>query len=152
MAIRVEGVGHVVLKVRDLERATAFYRDAIGLTEVARMQIPAGRMAFFSASGGNHHDLAVLEVGPDAPPTPANAVGLFHVAFKIGNDVEALRAARYHLAARGITRVRLMDHTVSQSIYLTDPDGNGLELFVDADSRVWRDDPASVANARPFSL
>ncbi len=62
MGISVQGVGHVVLKGRDLERSVRFYRDVIGLKEVARL---GARMAFFSA-GENHHDLAVLEVGKDA--------------------------------------------------------------------------------------
>jgi catechol 2,3-dioxygenase-like lactoylglutathione lyase family enzyme len=73
--IRVQNVGHVVLKVRDLDRSTHFYRDVLGLREVARGTF--GRpMVFFSSTGENHHDLALLEVGPDAPPADRNAVGL----------------------------------------------------------------------------
>jgi catechol 2,3-dioxygenase len=151
MAISVKKVGHVVLKVRDLERSVAFYRDVIGLNEVARGQF-AAKMAFFSATGENHHDLAVAEVGPDAPDAPQNAVGLYHVALKIGDTLDELRAARAHLEARGITKIRVMDHRVSQSIYLNDPDGHGIELYVDADPAIWRGDPASVAHAQPLSL
>ena len=72
MAISVKHVGHVVWKVRDLDRAAAFCRDVIGLKEVARWK---GRMAFFSA-GTNHHDLAVLALGPGAQPASRDAVGL----------------------------------------------------------------------------
>ncbi|MBI1846308.1 MAG: VOC family protein [Candidatus Rokubacteria bacterium] len=145
--MQVRGVGHVVLKVKSLERAVAFYRDVIGLKEVARFR---GNMAFFSASG-NHHDLAVLEVGEGAPvPAPA-AVGLYHVALKIGDSLQELRAAKSHLEAHGV-EIRLRDHKVSQSIYLTDPDGNGLELFVDADPAIWRSDPTTVAHSEPLAL
>ncbi len=146
--IQVRRVGHVVLKVRSLERSVPFYRDVLGLREVARMW---GRMVFFSATGENHHDLALLEVGPDAPRADHGAVGLFHVALKIGDSLEELRAAKAALEARGVT-MRLADHRVSQSIYLNDPDGNGLELYVDADPAIWRADPAAVATVKPLEL
>ena len=148
MAISVRGVGHVVLKVRDLERAAAFYRDVLGLKEVARYR---GRMAFFSA-GTNHHDLAVLALGPDARPAPPDAVGLYHVALKIGDSLDELRAAKAHLEARGVPIRGTADNRVSQSIYCEDPDGNMVELFVDADPAVWRDQPSIVATVEPLDL
>jgi catechol 2,3-dioxygenase len=148
VAISVKNVGHVVLKVRDLERAAVFYRDMLGLTEVARFK---GRMAFFSA-GTNHHDLAVLALGPEARPAPADAVGLYHVALKIGDRLEDLRAAKAHLEARGISVRRTANHRVSQSIYIEDPDGNGIELFVDADPTIWQENPAAVATVEPLDL
>jgi catechol 2,3-dioxygenase len=151
MMIKVQNVGHVVLKVRDLERAARFYRDVLGLREVARGTF-GGRMAFFSATGGNHHDIALFEVGPDAAPHEDNRVGLYHVALRIGNTLEELRAAKAHLAASGVADLRLRDHAVSQSIYLNDPDGNGLELYVDGDPAIWRDDPAAVATSVPLEL
>jgi catechol 2,3-dioxygenase len=151
MGINVERVGHVVLKVSELERAVAFYRDVLGLREVARGTFGAP-MVFFSTTGDNHHDLALLEVGPTAPRPGAQAVGLYHVALKIGDSLDALRAARAHLEAHGITRLSLVDHRVSQSIYLNDPDGNGLELYVDADPAVWRMNPAAVATVGPLRL
>lgn len=149
MAINVRGVGHVVLKVRDLDRSAKFYREVLGLKEVARFQ---GRMVFFSATGQNHHDLALLAVGPGAPGPQQEGVGLYHVALKIGNSLADLRAAKAHLEAHGITKIRLTDHRVSHSIYLNDPDGNGLELFVDADPAIWRENPAAVATVEPLEL
>jgi catechol 2,3-dioxygenase len=150
MAINVRQVGHVVLKVRDLERSARFYRDVLGLKEVARANF--GRpMAFFS-TGENHHDIAVLEVGPDAPLPEANGVGLYHVALVIGTTLDELRAAKAHLEAHGYTRLRLTDHKVTQSIYLDDPDGNGVELYVNADPAIWREDPSRVATVGPLTL
>lgn len=148
MAINVQGVGHVVLKVRSLERAVRFYGDVLGLKEVGRL---GTKMAFFSA-GSNHHDLAVLEVGAGAALPERGAVGLYHVALKIGDDLEALRAAKAHLDAHGVEILALREHRVSQSIYLNDPDGNGLELFVDADPAIWREDPSRVATTEPLQL
>jgi catechol 2,3-dioxygenase len=151
MMINVTNVGHVVLKVRDLERSVRFYRDVLGLKEVARATF--GRpMAFFSATGENHHDIGLFEVGPDAAPPEKNHVGLYHVALRIGHSLEELRAAKAHLEANGVQELRLRDHTVSQSFYLNDPDGNGLELYVDADPGIWRDDPAAVATSVPLEL
>lgn len=149
MTISVERVGHVVLNVRDLERAVAFYRGVLGLKEVGRYR---GIMAFFSATGENHHDLAVLEVGPQARAPEPNAVGLCHVALKIGNSLDVLRAAKAQLDAAGVRILRIENHRVSQSIYLADPDGNEIELYVDDDPRIWRDNPAAVASVQPLEL
>jgi catechol 2,3-dioxygenase len=140
----------VVLKVQDIERSARFYRDVLGLKEVARGNF--GRpMAFFS-TGDNHHDVAVMEVGADAPRPQAGEVGLYHVALRIGTTLDELRAAKAHLEANGYTKLRLTDHRVSQSIYLDDPDGNGIELYVDADPAIWRDDPSRVASVGPLTL
>jgi catechol 2,3-dioxygenase len=150
MGIKIRNVGHVVLKVREIERAARFYRDVLGLKEVARANF--GRpMAFFS-TGENHHDVAVLEVGAEAGAPQAGDVGLYHVALRIGTTLDELRAAKAHLEAHGYTQLRLSDHRVSQSIYLNDPDGNGVELYVDTDPAIWRADPASVATVGPLTL
>jgi catechol 2,3-dioxygenase len=109
-------------------------------------------MVFFSATGANHHDIALLEVGADAPSAPAHAVGLYHVALKIGDSLDALRQARAHFEQHDVRILGVADHRVSQSIYLADPDGNMIEVYVDADPRIWRDDPASVATVGPLTL
>lgn len=146
--MKVQGVGHVVLKVRELERAVRFYSGVLGLKEVARL---GERMVFFSA-GASHHDLAVLAVGPDAPAPPPSAVGLAHVALKVGDSLEMLRAAKAELEAHAVPIRGIRDHRVSQSIYTEDPDGNTVELYVDADPAIWAEDPASVATVKPLAL
>ena len=149
MTIHIHRVGHVVLNVRDLERSVAFYRDILGLREVGRYR---GCMAFFSATGENHHDLAVLEIGPDAHQPDDQTVGLCHVALKIGDRLDELRAAKTHLEAHGVAIRRIESHRVSQSIYFADPDGNEIELYVDDDPRIWKEDPSAVAHVEPFEL
>ena len=146
--MNIQGVGHVVLKVRDLDRSAGFYTGVLGLKEVARFP---GRMVFFSA-GSNHHDLAVLAVGADAPSPPDHGVGLAHVALKIGDSLDALREAQGVLEAHGVKIRGVRDHLVSQSIYLEDPDGNTIELFVDGDPAIWAEDPTTVATSRPLAL
>ena len=146
--MKIEGVGHVVLKVRNLDRSAAFYSGVLGLKEVGRFP---GRMVFFSA-GTNHHDLAVMAVGPDAPSPPDEAVGLAHVALKIGDSLDLLREAKALLEAHAVPIQGTRDHVVSQSIYCEDPDGNTVELFVDGDPAIWAEDPSTVATTKPLVL
>lgn len=147
--IRVERLGHVVLRVRDLERSLAFYRDALGLQERARYR---SVMAFLSCTPESHHDLALMAVGLQARNPSPQDVGLYHIAFKIGDDLETLRQAKQELERRGIAIAGMSDHGVSKSLYLHDPDGNEVELYVDADPALWRDNPQLVATVKPLAL
>jgi len=151
MSISVERVGHVVLKVSDLDAALAFYRDVLGLTEVARGDFGDGQMVFLS-TGRNHHDIGLVEVGTGARRPEGSDIGLYHVALRIGDDLDTLRAARDHLEACGVPIQWIADHQVSQSIYVADPDGNNVELYVDADAAIWQADPSAVAHATGLSL
>jgi catechol 2,3-dioxygenase len=144
--MHVQALGHVVVKVRDQARAEAFYNGVLGIPIVARMdRYP---VTFFSL--GNHHDFAVMAVGEDAVSPPESATGLLHVAFKIGDSLDDLRAAKRDLGAAGVA-VRPVDHGVSQSLYLRDPDGNEIELYVDT-SDIWKQRPEAVAHAEPLEL
>jgi catechol 2,3-dioxygenase len=151
MGIKVDSVGHVVLKVSDVERALEFYVTALGLTEVVRSDFGEGTMVFLS-TGHNHHDIALVEVGPDARRPEGTDIGLYHVALKIGDDLDALRAAKAHLESCGVRIQWIADHAVSQSIYIADPDGNNVELFVDADPAIWQAEPSVVATANRLDL
>ena len=145
--MEIQKLGHVVLKVRDRLLSEHFYTEVLGLRIVARMQAPP--MTFFSL--GNHHDFAIVVVGADGPDAAANSPGLFHVAFKVGESIDDLRCAKEHLEAHGVVIVRMTDHTVSQSIYFNDPDGNAIEVYVDT-SEIWKTHPQSVATISPLSL
>lgn len=149
--MRILALGHVVLKVRDLQRAVAFYEGVLGMPVVARKVIRDMPMVFFSFTG-NHHDLALAEVGREAAIPPEQSTGLAHLALKVGDNLDDLRAARARVLARGVVIDRTIDHRVSQSLYISDPDGNRIELYVDADARLWREDPSSVAHSEPFQL
>jgi catechol 2,3-dioxygenase len=137
-------VGHVVLKVRDLGRSTAFYSGLLGFRKVG--EIP-GRMAFFTATGENHHDLALLAVGVNAPQPPPNAVGLYHVAIRLPSEEHVRRAYRA-LVEAGADVVGSSDHGVSRSLYLRDPDGIELELYSDVPG--WQETASEVATIRPW--
>lgn len=114
MSISVLGVGHAVVKVRDLRRATRFYCEVLGLREVARRDFGEGPMVFLS-TGLSHHDLGLVEIGSAALPPDGNAVGLHHLALRIGDEVGQLRDARAHLEAHGIPIRWTLDHRVSRA-------------------------------------
>jgi len=146
--MQIKSLGHVVLKVGNLERSSAFYRDVLGMREVARH---GGAMAFFSFSQ-NHHDLGLLQIGADSPPADPGAVGLYHVAFKVGDSLDELRACKAQLEARGVSIFGMSDHGVSQSLYIHDPDGIEIELYVDADPAIWQNDPGAVLTTKRLKL
>ncbi|MDO8547463.1 MAG: VOC family protein [Nitrospirales bacterium] len=134
-------LGHVVFYVKDLEQSLAFYRDLLGFQEVGRVFNGA---AAALTSSRTHHELLLIQVG-DAPGPPAGRRrGLYHIGIKVGDSLDSLRAAKKELERAGITIDGMSDHTVSQSLYLRDPDGNEIELYVDADESVWKNDPAAV--------
>ncbi len=123
--IPVARLNHAVLYVRDLDRSVEFYRRAFGFEEIAREQ---GRMAFLRAAGSrNHHDLGLLEVGPDAASPPPGSTGLYHLAWEVPS-VEDLAEAASLLAEMGAL-VGQSDHGATKSLYGRDPDGNEFEVM-----------------------
>ena len=146
--MKINALGHVVLRVSDLARAEAFYQGVLGLPLCAHFDENGLKMAFYTL--GNHHDFAVMEVAGDGKNRGESEVGLDHVAFSIGTSMDELREAHRYLTEQGIT-TNPVDHEVTKSLYLSDPDGNGIELYIDA-SDVWRKDPAKVAQLAPLEL
>jgi catechol 2,3-dioxygenase len=140
-------IGHVVLKVRDLDRSLAFYRDLLGFRVAGEM---SNVMIFLTATGENHHDLALLRVGDEAPSPVATAVGLYHVAIQLA-DLEALRLANRLLRERGLLK-GAVDHGVSRSVYTADPDGNEIELYCDAPRDEWEGRVNETMTVRPLVL
>ena len=140
--MEVKELGHIVLYVRDLERSRRFYRDLLGWQEIGEMR--GAPVAAFS-SGRTHHELLLIEVGPDATPIPAGRrVGMYHFGLKIGETDDELRAALMKLQESGAKVVGSADHTVTHSLYIEDPDGNEIELYIDVQPAVWKDNPTAV--------
>ena len=136
----VKELGHIVLYVRDLEVSRGFYRDVLGWKEI----VEGPGMAMFSG-GRTHHELLLIEVGPDAQPIPqGRRVGMYHFGLKIGTTDDELRQALRELIDAGANVVGTADHHVSHSIYITDPDGNEIELYIDVQPETWREDPLAV--------
>ncbi|MFB6185018.1 MAG: VOC family protein [Haloarculaceae archaeon] len=132
-------VGHVHLKVRDVERAIDFYADVLGLDVTERH----GRYAFLSW-GQRHHDVALQEVG-DRASGPGRGVGLYHAAFEV--EAPATLAAVYDRLEERDVAVSPVDHGISKALYFDDPDGNGLEVYYDtrADNDCWEWDGRNAA-------
>lgn len=126
-------IGHVHLKVSDLDRAVAFYRDVLGF----EVQQRYGDQAAFLSAGGYHHHIGLNtweSEGGSRPPR--GATGLYHVAILYPNRRELARALK-RLMDHGVPIGGASDHGISEAIYLDDPDGNGLELYADRDKAEW---------------
>ena len=140
-------IGHVHLKVSDLDRAVAFYSKVLGLDVMQYF----GRQAAFLSAGGYHHHIGlnVWESAGGTPP-PAGHTGLYHVAF-LYPDRASLGQAVRRVVEAGIELTGAADHGVSEAVYLNDPDGNGIELYRDRPREEWPVDPEgrlSMVNAR----
>lgn len=143
-------LGHVVFYVKDLGRSLVFYRDLLGFREIGRA---FGGAAAALTSGRTHHELLLIEVGDAPGPPKGHRLGLYHIGIKIGDSLEELRAANDELEKAGVPIQGMSDHTVSKSLYLADPDGNEVELYVDADPKIWQKDPAAVLSPiKPLRL
>lgn len=135
-------IGHVHLKVADLDRALGFYRDVLGFEVTQRY----GAQAAFVSAGGYHHHIGLntWESRGGHPP-PRGSTGLYHVAILYPTRAALADALRRVLAA-GIDLDGASDHGVSQAIYLNDPDGNGIELYWDRPQDEWPRRPDGALN------
>lgn len=144
------GIGHVHLKVSDLERSLGFWRDVLGFEEQARY----GDQAVFISAGGYHHHIGLntWESKGGSPPPPG-ATGLYHVAVRYPTRASLANALRRVLAA-GIPLDGASDHGVSEALYLRDPDSNGVELYCDRAKEHWPRGPDGSLGmfTRPLDL
>jgi catechol 2,3-dioxygenase len=143
-------VGHIHLKVADLERSLAFYRDVLGFEVTQRF----GAQAVFLSAGGYHHHIGLntWESAGGRPPA-AGTTGLYHVAFLYPTRATLGDALRRLLQA-GIPLDGAADHGVSEALYLRDPDGNGVELYCDRPADQWPRTPDGTLAmyTRPLDL
>jgi catechol 2,3-dioxygenase len=147
--LTVHELGHIVLYVRDLDRSRRFYRDVLGWKELGA---PPGMPAAAFSSGRTHHELLLIEVGPTAAAPPRGVhTGLYHFGLKVGTTDAELKAMLDKLKDARVEIVGATDHGVTHSLYIKDPDGNEIELYIDVQPETWREDPEAFF-ARPRAL
>jgi catechol 2,3-dioxygenase len=136
--VQVQALGHVVLKVRDLDRSEGFYSDVLGMRIISRISDP--RMTFFRLpTSNNHHDFALIGLGPHAASQDQDAIGLAHLAFRIGASREDLHLVRDVLQASATTVLYEAERAFTKSLHVLDPDGNEIELYIET-SDAWKTD------------
>jgi catechol 2,3-dioxygenase len=133
----VKELGHVVLFVEDLDRSRAFYRDLLGFHEILHMR---DRMAAYS-SGRTHHELLLIAVGPAQPIPRGRRLGMYHFGLKVGDSDEELRTMLDRLQQAGVRIIGASDHGVTHALYVLDPDGNEVELYIDVPGIDWKNAP-----------
>ena len=149
----VRELGHLVLYVSDLARSVEFYGGVLGWRQIVGE--PGVPVAAFSG-GRTHHELLLIEVGPGATPIPpGRRVGMYHFGLKVGDTDDELREVLERVRSRPdlVTLVGASDHVVTHSLYVQDPDGNEVELYIDVAGVDWRNDPSLIAApVRPLRL
>lgn len=136
--MKITGLNHAVLYVRDAEASARFYCDVVGFEVVAKM--PGGRAIFLKGNGSeNHHDLGLFAIGGEAGPTSAgrSTVGMYHLAWEV-DSIDSLAEAAERLQAAG-AMVGASDHGVSKSLYAHDPDGLEFEVLWTVPREQWGD-------------
>lgn len=134
MAHKETTVGHIHLTVSDLDRSLAFYRDLLGFEISARY----GDSAVFLSAGGYHHHIGLNTwAGKGATPAPRGHTGMYHVAFLYPSRLELAKILKNLIDAK-YPLDGSADHGVSEAVYLRDPDGNGVELYVDRPRSEWK--------------
>lgn len=129
-------IGHVHLKVSNIERSLTFYRDILGFEVIAQWTDDSGSAAFLSAGGYHHHIALNTWSSAGATPPPPGHTGLFHAAILFPNR-KALAATLKRLMDANYPIRGASDHGVSEAVYLDDPDKNGVELYVDRPKDEW---------------
>ena len=143
-------LGHVVFYVKNLTASLRFYEGAVGLKVCGK--IFQGKAAVLSG-GRTPHELLLIQVGAEKGPLVGKRIGLYHVGWKIGTSLDELKQARDRILELGYTIDGQSDHGVSQSLYLRDPDGNEVELFVDNPAFDWKSDASWMeAPVKPLVL
>lgn len=145
----IHSLGHIVLYVSNLEWSVEFYEKVLGWK---RLPGQTGFRAAAFSGGSTHHELLLIEVGPDAEPVQKGVhLGLYHFGLKVGDSDEGLKVALKTLEEAGVPLIGATDHTVTHSLYIEDPDGNEIELYIDVPGVDWREEP-ELLFARPKRL
>ena len=150
-AVRPAGVSHLVLNVRELDESERFWTDVMGFERVGELKRGMKMRFYRGGTPGHHHDIALNEVPGAADTEPAEwsmrggQVGLNHVAIEYPDRESWLRQVE-HLQASGVTFHMRGEHGMSHSVYISDPNGHGIEVLYDLPEEVWEGDLDAALN------
>lgn len=143
-------LGHVVYYVKNLQRSIDFYTRIVGLQLIASI---FKNNAAVLTGGSTHHEILLIEVGDAPGPLHNKRIGLYHVGWKIGDSMDELEKVYQRILDNNVEIDGMSDHTISQSLYVRDPDGNEVELYVDNPEYNWQDDNGWVDKpVKPLKL
>lgn len=143
-------LGHLVFYVRNLQRSVDFYTQVVGLQPVGEI---FNHRAAILTGGSTHHELLLIEMGEAPGPLQGRRLGLYHVGWKMGNSLAELKAVYQRVLDHNVVLDGMADHTVSQSLYVRDPDGNEIELYVDDPNIDWQTNKEWIeAPVKPLRL
>ena len=148
MGFKPKYLGHANLFVRDVERSEKFYTDVLGLHVNERRP---GRAVFMSADVEQSHELAVIQLGPDAPTPEEGRVGLNHIAWRM-ETFDDLKDVYRRLQEKKANIQRIGDHGISLGVYFLDPDGNGNEVYYELPRNQWPAGDSLFTGHFPMSL
>ena len=131
--VKPKQLGHIVLRVRDLERSEQFYSDVLGLHVTNKRP---GRMTFMSAVEESSHELALVPVGDDAPGPEETRVGLYHFAWQM-DSFDDLKRLYAEMKSKDVNIGGIGDHGISLGVYFFDPDGNEIEAYYEMPKSQW---------------
>ena len=141
-------LGHLVIRVRDLERSERFYSDVLGLHVTNKRP---GQMIFMSAGDSSSHELALVPVGDDAPGPENDRVGLYHFAWEM-ESLDDLKRLYAEMKAKDVKIGGIGDHGISLGVYFFDPDGNEIEAYYEMSKDQWPQDGDLFEGDFPGSL
>lgn len=136
--------GYIVFYVRELDRSLDFYEKLLGFKRGGEFRQPFQAVAL--TSGRTHHEILLIEVGDAPSPPRGRRLVFYHAGIKVGDSLGELQTVRDELLESGVPISGMSDNTVSQSLYLEDPDGNEVELYVDNPDVDWKADPSLVVS------
>ena len=131
--VKPKQLGHIVLRVRDLERSEQFYSDVLGLHVTNKRP---GQMTFMSAVDESSHELALVPVGDDAPGPEDSRVGLYHFAWQM-DSFDDLKRFYADMKSKNVDVRGIGDHGISLGVYFFDPDGNEIEAYYEMPKDEW---------------
>ncbi|GHE79383.1 hypothetical protein GCM10017786_06550 [Amycolatopsis deserti] len=142
----IKRVGHVVLKMRDLEAAKRFYAGVLGMKISSESDI-----AVFFRFADYHHDIGVFKVAEDAEPPKEAQVGLLHFALVVGSQEELVQMHE-HLKSQGVKIEAMYDHGMTRSLYIFDPEGNAIEIYCEVPEYDWHTNDDFVGYLKPIDV